>query len=153
MEIQKQIAEAVAARKGSLTQLRSRIINLIDGIPVGTNLSDQSGLVARIVRVETGASQWANSTWDVTISGWAVVDANGHLIAESLDSRYFDGNNMHHRSDEPTCLPSRDDDYHGSRALIWANGASTRAVATRLAPAIVGYLRECTFETEANSET
>ena len=158
--IKDQLSAAISARKDSLKALRSRIIDLLEDVPVGVKLIDDpkridGGLVVKIVPVYTGASQWSNRTWDVTIKGWGVVDADGKLIAESLDGSYWDGNNMHNRSSEPTCLGT--DSYergdYGDKGLTWATGAATRAIAARLPEAIARYMAECESERAANEGT
>jgi hypothetical protein len=67
-----QIKNAVQARKDSLKELRGRLNEVTAPIPVGVKLSDDQGVVCRVVRVCTGASQWSNRTWEVTIKGRAL---------------------------------------------------------------------------------
>lgn len=152
--IKDQLAAAIAARKDTLKALRDRIIDITDGIPVGVKLSDNAGLVAKVVRVCTGASQWANQTWNVTITGWALITEDGKLIAESLDDSRWDGSNMHYRKTEPTCLGSRGYDDNGNiDKLSFASGKETRALAARLPEAISRYMAECETEAAANAST
>ena len=153
--IKDQLAQAVSARKDSLKALRARIIDLLEDVPVGVKLSDDQGLVVKVVRVCTGASQWSNRTWDVTIKGWGLVDANGKLIAENLDGSLWDGNNMHHRSTEPTCLgtDSYDRGDYSDTGLSWASGKDTREIAARLPEAIARYMAACEAECAKNAET
>lgn len=153
--IKDQLTAAVNARKDSLKELRQRIADLVEAVPIGVQLKDDSGMVAKMVRVCTGASQWGNQTWNVTIKGKALLTADGKLIAERLDDSYFDGNNMHYRKTEPTCLGSVgwDDRTGKPLALDWAGGKDTRALALRLPEAITRYIAECAAEREANSST
>lgn len=149
-QMKESLAAAIAARRGSLTALRERIVNLLDPVPVGVKLAgDDGSMIAEIVRVHTGASQWSNRTWDVEIRGWGLIDKHGRLIAEVLDGSYWDGNNMHHRTSEPTCLGLSG----GGAVLRWATGAQTREVATALPAAIARYMAECEAEREANAAT
>ena len=153
--IEDQLAAAVGARKDSLKALRYRIIDLVRHVPVGVKLTDNQGVIVEVVRLFSGASQWDNSTWDVTIKGWGLLDAQGNLIAEEIDSSLWDGNNMHHRSTEPTCR------YHGAHAmdtqnhdaLRWTNGKNTRTIAERLPEGLARYMAECETEREANDAT
>jgi hypothetical protein len=129
--ITEMLTVAIAARKDSLKALRSRIAEILDPIPVGVVLSDEAGEVCKIVRICTGASQWSNRSWELTIKGTGAIVAGSRdggvagampdsykLLCEiDLDSSLFDGNNMHHRTDEPTCL------YTG--ANLWDEGDSS----------------------------
>ena len=153
--IKDQLSTAIGARKNSLKALRSRIVDLLEDVPVGVKLIDDGGLVVKVARVCTGASQWSNRTWDVTIKGWGLIDADGRLIAESLDDSYFNGNNRHYRSSEPTCLgtDSGERGDYGDKGLTWATGAATRAIAARLPEAIARYMAECESERAANEGT
>lgn len=153
--IKDQLNAAIGARKDSLKALRGRIIDLLEGVPVGVKLADDAGLVVKVVRVCTGASQWSNRTWDVTIKGWGLIDSEGKLIAESLEDSYFDGNNAHYRTSEPTCLGTDGHDYgdYGEPGLSWASGKATRAIAARLPGAIASYMAECRDEQDKNTET
>jgi hypothetical protein len=150
--IKEQLSAAISARKDSLAALRHRIIDLLDAVPVGVRLSDGQGLVVKVVSLCTGASQWDNRTWEITIKGWGLVDAQGKLIAECLDSSVWDGRNMYHRSTEPTCLGTAYDPEYADR-LKWATGTETRAVAGRLPEAIARYMGACESERIANTET
>lgn len=146
-----QLKAAVSARKDSLAELRSRLETLIAEIPVGVVLIDDEGKVGRIVRVCTGASQWSNCTWDVTIKGKGLVVDGDKLATETCDRSYWDGNNMHHHSTEPFCLylgPQED-----KQELTWLSGKDTRALAVRLPRAIERYIAECVAEKEANQAT
>jgi hypothetical protein len=158
--IKEELGAAISARKDSLKALRGRIIDLLADVPVGVKLIDDpervdGGLVCKVVRVCTGASQWSNRTWDVTIKGWALIDVEGKLIAECIDGSHWDGNNMHHRSTEPTCLGTHPDygDNDAERGLSWASGKATRAVAMRLPDAIARYMTACETERDANQAT
>ena len=146
-----QLALAIGARKDSLKALRARIIDLLDDVPVGVRLSDDAGLVVKVARVCTGASQWSNRTWDVTIKGWGLIAENGRLVAEHVDGCLWDGHNNHYRTTEPTCLgtESFDPEYH-AKQLTWATGCDTRAIAARLPEAIARYMAECEAERAAN---
>ena len=151
--INEMVTAAVAARKHSLKALRSRIAELLDPIPVGVVLSDDSGDICKIVRICTGASQWANCTWDVTIKGTgAITIGSEKLLCEiDLESCYWDGSNMYNRSSEPTCLyTSRQDERP---TLTWLSGAETRALALRLPAAIERYINQCAEEEAANDAT
>lgn len=145
-----QLKTAIAARKGSLAMLRDRIAEIIEPIPVGEILTDEAGEVCRIERVVTGASQWSNRTWEVTIHGSAAITAEGKLLAENLADSLWDGNNRHHRKTEPTVLAS---DVYSRRALKFSSGADTRALAIRLPSAIARYMAECAEETAQNRAT
>ena len=142
-----QLSAAVRARKDSLSALRERISSLLAPIPVGVVLADDQGEVCRILRVCTGASQWSNQTWTVTIRGRGAITPSGKLLCDDLDSSYFDGSNMHHRSSEPTCR------YRNGEAgdeLGYEPGKVTRDVAARLPAAIALYMEVCARETAAN---
>lgn len=145
-----QLAAAVAARKDSLIALRQRIAALLGPIPTGVVLEDDQGEVCRIIRICTGASQWGNRTWDVTIRGTGVLSPAGKLICEDLDDSYFDGNNLHTRSSEPTCRYS-----HGEpgEALAFEPGTETRKYAARLPAAVARYMAHCAAEVDANKAT
>jgi hypothetical protein len=167
--ITEMLTVAIAARKDSLKALRSRIAEILDPIPVGVVLSDEAGEVCKIVRICTGASQWSNRSWEVTIKGTGAIVAGSRdggvagampdsykLLCEiDLDSSLFDGNNMHHRTDEPTCLYTGanlwDEGY--PQALGYLSGPETRACARRLPTAIERYIRKCESERAENSKT
>jgi hypothetical protein len=144
--ITEQLEAAVAARKDSLKSLRERIAAILAPIPVGVTLRDDAGDVCKIVRVCTGASQWSNRTWEVTIHGRAAL-ASGKLLCEDLADSKWDGNNTHYRKSEGTCL------RHSDEPLKWLSGRETRELAKRLPGAIVRYLDECRAEERANNET
>ena len=148
--IKTQLAQAVGARKDSLKALRARIIDLLEDVPVGTKLSDDDGLVVKVVRVCTGASQWSNQKWGITIKGWAVVDDANWLVAESLDGWVHDGSNAFTRTTEPTCLICRGE---AGDELSWLYDGSTRALAERLPAAIERYMALCEAERAANDTT
>lgn len=143
------LTTAVRARKDSLIALRARIVEWLDPIPVGTVLADESGEVCRIIRVCTGASQWATQMWDVTIKGTGALSADGKLLCEDLDSSYFDGHNMHNRSIEPTCRYA-----HGEAGdtLAYEPGSRVRELAARLPVAIARYVATCATERAANDD-
>jgi hypothetical protein len=143
-----QLKTAVDAHKGALAELRNRIAALLEPLPVGVKLSDDQGEILCVVRVCTGASQWANRTWDVTIKGVGYIHA-GKLVAENLADWCHDGSNGHNRSTEPTCL------YDGDigEALRFLSGADTRAIAARLPEGIKRYMAKCEAETTANEAT
>jgi len=141
-----QLETSVSARKDSLIALRARIEKLLVPIPVGVILSDDAGELCRVLRICTGASQWSNRTWDVTITGKAFVVTKTHILAEDLDRSYWDGNNMHHHSSEPFCLGRDSEDG----TLSWLSGSETRALAVRLPGAIARYMAECEAERTAN---
>ena len=144
------IEAAVAARKGSLIALRGRIRELLAPVPVGVVLADEAGPVCTIIRACTGASQWANRRWEVTITGWAAITPGEGLICEVLDDDYWDGHNRHVRRNEPTCRYA-----HGEprESLRWLSGSDTRALAARLPMAIARYMERCAEETAANHAT
>ena len=148
--ITEMLTVAIAARKDSLKALRSRIAEILDPIPVGVVLSDEAGEVCKIVRICTGASQWA-------------ATCGGKLLCE-INSSYWDGNNMHRRRDEPTCLSNGEPDFDRRgryqstgegypQALGYLSGTETRACARRLPAAIERYIQKCESERAANSET
>jgi hypothetical protein len=153
--ITEMLTVAIAARKDSLKALRSRIAEILDPIPVGVVLSDEAGEVCKIVRICSGASQWSNRSWEVTIKGTGAIVAGKLLCEIDLDSSLFDGNNMHHRTDEPTCLYTGanlwDEGY--PQALGYLSGPETRACARRLPTAIERYIRKCESERAENSKT
>lgn len=147
-----QLTAAVAARKDSLVELRARIEKLIAPLPVGVVLSDDAGEVGKIRRVCTGASQWSNRTWEVTIKGKGLVVDGSKLVSETCDRSYWDGSNMHNHSTEPFCLYNNSiDDYYDQRdELDWLSGCETRTIAVRLPRAIERYIQECEAEKVAN---
>lgn len=149
-----QLTAAVAARKDSLKELRGRIEKLIEPLPVGVVLSDDQGELGKIRRVCTGASQWSNRTWEVTIKGKGLI-ADGKLVTETCDRSYWDGNNMHNHSTEPFCLYTNSgvDHYNDEAQLSWLSGRETRALAARLPRAIERYIQECAAEKLANEST
>lgn len=151
--IHDQLKAAVSARKGSLKALRARIAALLKPIPIGVKLSDEEGEVCKVVRASTGASQWSNREWMVTIKGRGYITPAGKLLAEDLDGAYFDGSNMHYRTSEPTVLgvPEWGDDR--KPGLTFEPGTITRALAARLPAAIERYMAECERERAANEQT
>jgi hypothetical protein len=152
--IKEQLAQAVGARKDSLIALRARIVDLLEAVPIGVKLSDDAGLVIKVVRVCTGASQWSNQTWDLTIKGRGFLDAEGRLIAEDLDGSAWDGSNMHYRTTEPTILGSQADwNINDAPGLVRANGKDTRTIAARLPEAIARYMADCETERAENTAT
>jgi hypothetical protein len=162
--ITEMLTVAIAARKDSLKALRSRIAEILDPIPVGVVLSDEAGEVCKIVRICTGASQWSNRSWEVTIKGTGAIVAGKLLCEIDLDSSLFDGNNMHLRTDEPTCLYNGEPDFDRRgryqstgegypQDLGYLSGTETRACARRLPAAIERYIQKCESERAANSET
>lgn len=140
--------EAVETRRKSLIELRNRIESLLEFIPVGVTLSDDNGVVGKITRVCTGASQWANRTWEVTIKGKGLVIEGKKIVYENLDHSISDGNNVHHHKNESICLV---DSYGepGNR-LSYLNGTQTRAAAVRIPRAVSRYISECKAEADAN---
>jgi len=148
---------AIAARKDSLIALRSRIVGLLADVPIGTSLSDKQGLVCRVARICTGASQWSNRTWDVTIKGRGYITDTGRLLATEIDESKWDGSNMHHHSSEPIVEGSNAYAYYSrdadDRGLLFASGKDTRALAARLAAALERYMMECQTEQQANDAT
>jgi hypothetical protein len=151
--ITEMLTVAIAARKDSLKALRSRIAEILDPIPVGVVLSDEAGEVCKIVRICTGASQWSNRSWEVTIKGTGAIVAGKLLCEIDLDSSLFDGNNMHLRTDEPTCLYTGANLWDDPQALGYLSGPETRACARRLPTAIERYIRKCESERAENSKT
>lgn len=153
-QIVEQLRAAVAARKGALKALRGRIAEILEPIPVGVVLADEAGEVCKIAHICTGASQWANQSWDVTIKGVGAI-ADGKLLAEiDLPSKYCDGRNMHYRKDEPTCLyPHNCWEGDDNAGLRYVSGSETRALALRLPAAIARYLEQCESERVANNAT
>jgi hypothetical protein len=149
----KQLEAAVAARQDSLEDLRGRLEKLIAPIPVGVVLADDQGKIGEIRRVCTGASQWSNRTWMVTLKGKGLIAQNGKLVTETCARSYFDGQNMHHHSTEPFCLCADMDDIYDRPKLSWLSGRETRALALRLPRAIARYIEECKAEAEANENT
>lgn len=139
------LTEAISARQTSLTALRTRLIALTDPIPVGTVLRDSAGEVCRVAPICTGASQWANRRWEVTLTGRGLV-ANGKLVAGALEDHLWDGNNMHHHSDEPIRIGADGD----GDVLRYMRGSDTRALAERLPAAIAAYIGACHAEAAAN---
>ena len=145
-----QLRAVIKARRDSLEALRQRIAELLDPIPVGAVLRDEAGEVCRIIRVCTGASQWDNRTWDVTIKGWGALSPDGKLICEVIRGNVWDGQNMHYRTTEPTC---RYKNGEIGDELQWLSSRETRALAVRLPAAIAKYMQECEEETKANHAT
>ncbi len=143
-----QLSGVISARKDSLAALRGRIAALLEPIPVGAILADEQGEVCRIIRVCTGASQWSNRTWEVTIKGRGALTPAGTLLCDQLGKALYDGSNMHWRSSEPTCLWSAGET---GGELSYASGRTTREFAARLPAAIASYLAKCERETEANN--
>jgi hypothetical protein len=139
------LSAAIAARKDSVSVLRARLSDILMPIPIGTVLADQAGEVCKIVHLCTGASQWANSTWEVTIRGWGAV-AEGMLLCADLESVRWDGHNMHRHSTEPICLGSREN----HQVLSYLDGAATRYIANRLPAAIAFFIAECEEEARRN---
>lgn len=153
LTIIEQLRASVAARKDSLRALRNRIIAILEPIPVGVKLMGDNGAeLCRIVALVTGASQWSNRTWERTIKGWGVM-AGGKLVAECLDSSVWDGNNMHHRTTEPTYLARDWDSDRGATGLSWMPGSETRELAVQLPNAIALYMAHCERERAANEST
>jgi hypothetical protein len=152
--ITQQLKAAIDARHNSLAQLRERIADLLRDVPVGTTLSDADGVVCAVKQIATGASQWANRTWEVTIYGRGYL-AGGELIAAEIDGEKLDGSNLHYHKTEPYILADRASvyDFPDEPALAWANGLKTRTCALRLAAALARYLAECAEETSANEAT
>lgn len=144
-----EIKEAVSANKDSVSELRNRIRELLSVIPVGTALKDEQGEVCSIVSMYTGASQWSNRTWDVTIRGWGAITPGQQIICEDLASRKSDGNNIHYRLTEPTMLGEPGDDRSEIK-LRWASVADTRAIARRLPAAIAAYMASLEADTAEN---
>ncbi len=152
--IQEQLSAAIVARKSSLMELRQRIADLLTAVPIGVKLSDADGLVCRVAKLYTGASQWSNQTWDVTIKGRGYITDDGCLLAKEIDGSLWDGSNMHHHSTEPYMLHLGDDqDPAGERGLVFASGKQTRALALRLPESIARYMAECDSECVANQQT
>jgi len=145
-----QLRAVIRAHQDSLAALRQRIAELLDPIPVGAVLRDEAGEVCRIIRVCTGASQWDNRTWDVTIKGWGALSPDGKLICEVIRGNVWDGQNMHYRTTEPTC---RYKNGEIGDELRWLSGRETRAIAERLPAAIARYMDRCRVEAEANDQT
>ena len=147
------LSAAVAARKDSLIALRARIADLLAPIPVGVKLADDAGPVCAVARIYTGASQWSNRTWEVTIKGRGYL-AGEKLLAVQCEQKMSDGHNMHFRSTEPYVLDQdwpRDEDP--SNGLRWFSGRETREAAARLPAAIARYMAQCEAERQANTET
>ena len=140
---------AVAARQDTLTALRERIVALCEPLPLGTKLYTEAGVhLLTKVKAHTGASQWSSRTWDRIIEGWALVNPDNRLIAESLDCKIWDGSNMHYRSTEPTLLgwPRSDQapwesDFETTQ-LRWLSGADTREIAKQLPSALLKWAEE-----------
>lgn len=154
MTIIDQLRAAVDARRGSVEGLRGRIADLLGPIPVGTVLE---GPEARdrleVMRISTGASQWSNRTWEVTIRGRGYL-FDGRLLAIECDQSYFDGSNLHQRTSERYVLdPGRDGCPSEEPALRWLSGRDTRAVAAGLPEAVAAYMERCEAERAANDAT
>ncbi len=146
------LSAAVAARKSSLTALRERIAALLAPLPIGVKLlGEERKEICRVVRICTGASQWSDRTWEVTIRGTGYL-VDGKLLAADVAQDYFDGrNNLHTRSSEPYILGAEPADQG---ALRWLSGQETRGIAARLPGAIARYMADCETERQANnSET
>jgi len=150
-QITDMLKAAVAARKDSLTALRGRIVDLLEPLPIGVVLADAQGEVLKVVRIYTGASQWSNRKWEVTIKGVGYLH-NGQLVAVDCQDSHHDGNNLHTRTDEPYLLDELDYGEPGA-SLRWLNGKETRALALRLPAAIERYMDICKAEIEANNAT
>jgi len=144
------LSAAVAARKDSLVALRERITSLLDAIPIGVTLSEDD-VQLQVARICTGASQWSNRTWDVTIRGIGYL-CGGKLLAAACEQSYWDGHNRHHRSTEPYLLGGGYEDGRDT-PLRWLSGKETRRVAGYLPVLIARYVAECEAEREANTET
>ncbi len=115
-------------------------------------MGDNGAELCRIVALVTGASQWSNRTWERTIKGWGVM-AGGKLVAECLDSSVWDGNNMHHRTTEPTCLARDWDRDTEVAAPSWMPGTETRELVAQLPAAIARYMAHCERERAENEST
>lgn len=152
-EITNMLKAAIAARKDSLEALRARMAAVLEPLPIGVTLKDEDGEVLKVQRIYTGASQWSNRRWEVTIKGVGYLHG-GALVAMNCDDSYHDGSNLHTRSDEPYVL-NRDHDYGDPEepGLRWLSGKETRALALRLPAAIERYMAECKAEAEANNAT
>ena len=148
-----QLTDIVNAHKDSLENLRERIAKLLEPIPVGTVLKDDHGEVCRIIKVCTGASQWSNRQWDVTLVGKAALTPNGKLLCERVADSFFDGNNLHYRTSAPTCLYDPGEPNNAGDALSCESGKVTREIAARLPTSIARFMGECAAETSENNET
>lgn len=136
---------AISARKDSLITLRQRLTNLLEPIPIGVTLSDEQGEVCHIARVVSGASQWSNRRWEITLTGWAAISPRGRLVCDEIEDSMHDGNNMHWNHGEGTRLTRDGSD------LLWEPGTITRQIAARLPAAIARYMDECQAETQLNA--
>ena len=148
-----QLTDIVNAHKDSLENLRERIAKLLEPIPVGTVLKDDRGEVCRIIKVCTGASQWSNRQWDVTITGKAALTINGKLLCDNLADSFFDGKNLHSRTSAPTCRYDPGEPNNAGDDLSYESGKITREMAVRLPVAIARFMDECAAEVLENNET
>ena len=145
-----QLESHIQARKSSVIALREHIATLLAPIPVGVVLSDDAGEVCRVVKICTGASQWSNRRWEVTIYGRGYLTASGLLLAKKIDESHHDGHNLHTRSNEAFCTVRRGE---ADRELDFTAGAETRTIATRLPVAVARYMEHCQAEAAANAAT
>ena len=143
------IRAALTTRDKSVKSLRAAMLTALDPIPMHAVIADAAGEICRIVPVKTGASQWANTTWEITIKGWAAITPAGEMLVECLDRSESDGNNVHYRSTEPTVS----DDYEFP--LKFCGAAILRSAARRLPAAIANYVealgQKCSAEAAANA--
>ena len=151
-----QLRSLIEKRRQTLSDLRERIVEMVCDIPIGVCLSDDGGIVCNVVRVYTGASQWSNRTWVVTLKGRAYLTITDQMIAVNCKQWMTDDRgNMHTRSTEPylRSLSNFEDEPEEPKGLEWASGSETRKLAVRLPAAIARYMAECEAEAQANATT
>lgn len=144
-ELTKHLSKAIKAKRASLKELRSTIMDLLCEVPTGTILRGPDGQTAVLRKVVTGASQWDNRTWDVTIEGRGLI-MNGDMACHDCNHSKWDGNNMHYRSTESYCLGHAE-----GPVLDFLPGPELRKLAGWLPSALASFVADCEAEAAANN--